>query len=460
MKKNTTISAFLIALLLISTITIGQNITSLTKRSPSGKIRCLSTEYEKYLQSKNANRASRQDFENWIAPKIEEVKKNQLIKRTATTVITIPVVIHIIHNGDAIGKNENITDAQALSQITVLNQDFRKMLGTPGYNSNAVGADIEIEFCMAQIKPDGVTPTNGIDRVQKSAAKYSTMAATETMKTTTQWDPTKYFNIWTVYFSDNTNAEMYGTLGYAQFPSTSGLSGITTADEGPANTDGLVIDYRNFGSVDIAPGPYATDYDKGRTATHEIGHCFGLLHIWGDGTGDESRNKPDCNATDYCTDTPQAGWEHYACGTFDTCPSKTGKDMNQNYMDYSPDSCMNIFTLDQKNRILAVMNNSPRRKELKTSNACTASLAINQFRVLNEIRLYPNPVKNILTISSSQSEWPESFAIYNSLGQIIEKKQINSSNDLSINTTSYARGVYLIRMVKDSVSKTLQFIKE
>jgi len=101
-----------------------------------------------------------------VSSKIEEAKLRRGTN-DVNTVITIPVVIHIIHNGDAVGANENITDAQALSQITVLNQDYRKMVGTPGYNTNPVGADMEIQFVMAQRKPDNVTPTNGIDRVQK-----------------------------------------------------------------------------------------------------------------------------------------------------------------------------------------------------------------------------------------------------------------------------------------------------
>lgn len=460
MKINSFLQICTLLILLVVNTSLGQSISSLSKRTPDGNIRCLTTEYESYLRTNNPNRALTQEFENWIAPKIDELKKAQAIKRTATTIITIPIVIHIIHNGDAIGVNENISDAQALSQITVLNQDFRKMINTPGYNTNAVGADIGIEFCMAQRMPDGITPTNGINRVQRSSASYSTMSATENMKAATQWEPNKYFNIWTVYFSDNNSAEMKGTLGYAQFPTNSGLSGLSFSNGSTADTDGLVVDYRNFGSDDIASGPYRYKYNKGRTATHEIGHCFGLLHIWGDGNGDESKNKPDCTATDYCTDTPQAGWEHYDCGIFDTCPVQGGRDMNENYMDYTPDECMNVFTLDQRNRILAVINNSPRRKELKTSDACSPPLTTNDFEKINEIQLFPNPVKDRLNISVTKIEMIDSFIIYNTIGQVIENKIVNVSDDLLISTAFYSNGVYFIKIIKDNTSKTLRFIKE
>ena len=459
MKKKSPINILILILsLLFIQFSYSQNGISISKRSPSGKVRCSSVEYEKYLKIINPNRATKEEFENWIGPKIIEQKNNQYIKKTAATVITIPIVIHIIHNGDAIGVDENITDAQALSQITVLNQDFRRQLGTPGYNSNLVGADVEIEFCMAQRKPDG-TATNGIDRVKRSTAQYATMNKTENMKAATQWDPTKYFNIWTVYFSDNQNTEQFGTLGYAQFPSTSGLVGIDT-NGGAENTDGVVIDYRNFGTSDIANGPYSLGYDKGRTATHEIGHCFGLVHIWGDGNGNPDTGNTDCSATDYCADTPQAGYEHYECGTFDTCKTKPGRDMNENYMDYTEDACMNLFTLNQKERITAVMNNSPRRKELKTSNACTVPLATDKYNYINEIYLYPNPSKNVLNISVLQSELPNRFIIYNSIGQEIENRSIQTNDDLIINTSSYSKGLYLIKIIKENATKTLQFIKE
>ncbi len=459
MKKNTIVGCLFIIALAFCNTSFAQSITSSSARTPNGKIRCLTTEYEQYLKTNNPSRQTASSFENWLAPKIAEMKAN---KANTTTVITIPIVVHVIHNGDAIGANENISDAQILSQITVLNQDFRKLVGTPGYNTNAVGADVQIEFCMAQRKPDG-TATTGIDRVQKTAANYSTMAATETMKSTTIWDPTQYFNIWTVFFTNTTTAEMYGTLGYAQFPQipaagTTGFTiGGTTAAAGyfeqnatTANTDGLVVDYRAFGTSDVVPALSANaPYDKGRTASHEIGHCFGLVHIWGDAT---------CG-TDYCTDTPTAHTSNFGCPTVTNCTS-TGNEMVQNYMDYTDDTCMNIFTTNQKDRITQVMNYCPRRVSLKTSLACSPPLSTNEVEYFNGIKIVPNPVREALNINIGQLDLPDNLTIYNDLGQTILTRKITNNADLSVNTDSYSIGSYIVVLTRNNSSRAFHFIKE
>lgn len=336
------------------------------KINSEGYIRCLTDEYEDYLQSIDPKRMSRDQFEDWLAPLIEEQKLLQQVSSQSGGIIYIPVVVHVIHNGDAYGTNENITDEQVQSQITVMTQDFRRMAGTPGFNTNPVGADVQIEFVLAKVDPNG-NPTNGINRVNLCQASWSTSAINSTVKPQTIWDPTLYMNMWSVNFTDGS------LLGYAQFPDGSGLAGLDPIG-GPANRDGVVAGYRYFGSSSLAPGNYSAPFDKGRTMTHEVGHFLGLRHIWGDG---------NCSADDFCADTPNTAAPNGGCPTIDSCPGG-GNDMVQNYMDYTNDSCMNIFTQDQKTRMITVMNNSPRRASLKTS---TKDLPITLFANDAEVKI-------------------------------------------------------------------------
>lgn len=434
----------------------GRQIKSINPNNNT--VRCVSSEYEEYLQENNEKRAKEAEFEAWLAPLVEKQKQNLLTQRNANTtaeIIKIPVVVHVIHSGQAIGIQNNISNARVLSQIAVLNQDYRRVVGTRGYNDNPIGADIGIEFCLAKVDPDGAA-TNGINRVNLNYTWNESNVET-ILKPQTQWDPTRYFNIWVCQFGGNLN----GVLGYAQFPQSSGLQGLP----GPFNpsTDGVIIDWRCFGSNDFSGtgSGYFQGYNKGRTTTHEVGHALGLRHIWGDG-GDQERGILNCNATDYCPDTPPAGWDNWDCAqVYDTCTADDFPDMTENYMDYTNDTCLNTFTLDQKARILAVLNNSPRRASLKTSTVCEDPLSNSSFELIQGLHVYPNPASDRLTIAINDNVLiPDSYSIFNSLGQTIISQEINSTQDLNINIAHLSNGVYFIKVSKDNSTKTLKFIKE
>lgn len=345
-----------------------------------GYERCSSDEYEEMLHAKFPRRLSKEQFESWLAPLVQQAKTN---KSQNGNVITIPVVVHVIHSGQNLGSYPNITDAQVVSQINVLNDDYRKALGTAGYNNNPIGADVEIQFAMAKVTPEG-NPTNGINRVNLCRSGWTMAAIDEYVKPETIWDTSKYLNMWTVAFEGADEA----TLGYAQFPSNSGLNGLDV-NGGLATTDGVVAAAGTFGSRVYDDGTFLLYqyYDRGRTMTHEVGHWLGLRHIWGD-TQSCVLDATDSN-NDFCLDTPAAAGPNSNCpappnNPIDSCPSSPGFDMVENYMDYTVDLCMNTFTLDQKARIRTVMDNSPRRVQLKTS---IAEQPIALFPVDAEIKI-------------------------------------------------------------------------
>ncbi len=272
--------------------------------------------------------------------------KSQNLRRSATgEVIRIPVVVHIIHNNTsgAIGGS-NISDEQVFSQIDVLNEDYSRMPGTPGYNENPVGADMQIEFFLANIDPDG-HPSTGINRVYSSRRSFNVLSETPAISNLSYWDSNRYLNIWVTTISG-------GYLGYAEFPigNYDGLE-ATDIDE---RIDGVFIDYRAFGRK---TGTVESPYAFGRTTTHEIGHWLGLIHTWGD---------TRCG-TDYCDDTPQAESSNntVVCSpVYSACRGTLTRNMIENFMDYTVDSCMNIFTQDQKSRVRAILEISKRRQNL------------------------------------------------------------------------------------------------
>ncbi len=247
--------------------------------------------------------------------------------------ITIPVVVHIVYNDVA----ENISDDQVRSQIEVLNKDFRRK-NTDTTSLWSVAADAGIEFCLATRDPAGL-PTSGITRTPTLITSFATTG--DNVKYSSKggkdaWPADSYLNIWVCDITGS-------VLGYAQFPG------------GKPETDGVVVDYKVFGTgPNVTPG-----FHLGRTATHEVGHWLNLKHIWGSG---------DCVNDDLVADTPKAEGPNYGCqkGHW-SCGSI---DMVENYMDYSNDDCMNLFTAGQKTRMQALFSDGGLRSKIRESKGC------------------------------------------------------------------------------------------
>ncbi len=264
-------------------------------------------------------------------------------------VITIPVVFHIVHDGDAVGSGENISDALVLAQLQQLNNDFRKQ------NSDAnlvpplfqgVHADTEIQFCLAQRTPSGAA-TTGINRINGGQASWTRNQIESNLKPSTIWNRNQYLNVWSVRFGGGDA----GLLGYAQFPG------------GSASTDGVVVVFSSIGSV-ANPNPAGGNYARGRTLTHEVGHWLNLRHIWGDAT---------CG-NDFVSDTPVHQTSNGGCPAFpktNNCSGGPWTEMTMNYMDYTYDACMYMFTAGQATRMRAVLVSGGARANLASSPGCS-----------------------------------------------------------------------------------------
>ena len=319
---------------------------------------CATMPMDSLLRAKYPGMGSLQDFEMLLQKKVHEREELQKSGRVTLETLTIPIVVHIVHNGEAVGTGRNLSRAQVQAQIETLNEDFRRKTGTPGFNDDPRGADVEIEFCLARLNQQGgVMAEPGINRVNGNRANWSRNDIENVLKPGTIWDPDKYFNVWVLDFDASALL-----LGYAQFPSLSTLAGIP--DNSPRNTDGVVVTYRSFGNVLKGNFPIMqAPYNQGRTLTHEVGHWLGLRHIWGDA---------NCG-NDFVDDTPPQASETRGCQVGRT--SCGAVNMVQNYMDYSDDACFNIFTRGQKSRMRTVMDVSPRRNSLTSSNLCGTQIA-------------------------------------------------------------------------------------
>ena len=308
-------------------------------------------------------------------------------------IIKIPVVVHILYHY----PSEKISDEQVMSQITALNQCFRRLnadtINTPAW-FRSLAADCSIEFQLAISDPKK-RATTGIIRKYSPIKEWE---ADDKMKFSSEmgddaWDPKSYLNIWV--------CNLNRVAGYASVPGDA------------ENKDGVVIGFSAFGTINTLAG-----YEMGKTAVHEIGHWFGLKHIWGDQyCGDDG-----------VADTPkQAGFNIECPNTINvTCGNGPYGDMYMNYMDLTSDACMNMFTLGQKARMRALFAPGGPRNALLSSKGLMPPL-FNEIPLPEEDpkwlhpQLYPNPASSLMTLDLAyDTRWVgKTIRIFNLQGQTV-----------------------------------------
>lgn len=375
---------------------------------------------------------------------IEAFTANYITNQTQTNsrlingagLIVIPVVIHVLHNGEAEGTGLNISLATIQSQLDVLNEDFRRLnpdaINTPSA-FQGVASDFGIEFKLACIDPNG-NVTNGVVRKQVSASQYNISVRTDgsydddaigIKKSSTgdaAWPTDHYLNIWVCKMNN-------GTAGYGTFPFH-----YSTYPQ----FDGIVIDKGAFGRN----GGTTSGFDKGRTATHEIGHWLNLSHLWGNTISPQFNF--DCFSDDLVGDTPQQKTYNSGCPSFPEilrkCNSVDPSSMFMNYMDYTNDQCYNLFTNGQRLRARALFaTGGPRATFLNnyfqiqtpTKVSCNGSV-IKLFNptcatptwsiVSGNATIVSGQNTNSLTVSTPS---PGSFVLRATGGNYIEDKTID-----------------------------------
>jgi hypothetical protein len=337
-------------------------------------------------------------------------------------VIIIPVVVHVLYNT----QQQNISDAQILSQINSLNQDYRRQNADTANTPQAfkkVAADVRIQFCLAKVDPQGYYTTGIVRKYTKSEffqnddkMKFSSQGGDDA------WDATKYLNLWVCNLFNL-------TLGYGVLPGS------------PLQKDGVVIKYNVFGTV----GTLLAPYNKGRTATHEIGHWLGLKHLWGDSScGDDG-----------IADTPPQQAANYGCSSFphlSQCSINSYGDMFMNFMDFSNDACMNVFTQGQKAEMRSLFALGGPRNSFLNSTACDSSNAAagplpKPVDSVLKITIYPNPFNNVVHVTANQDKEivGKVLKLYSITGKLYLKQTIESANTV-VNVNNLPSGIYILKI--------------
>jgi hypothetical protein len=358
---------------------------------------------------------------------------NEIHHETSAKNIIIPVVVHIVYNS----SSQNISDAQVQSQIAVLNRDYGKQnpdtAQIPSYY-RGLAADCGIRFVLANADTNGMT-TTGIVRRQTNQPFFT---VDDAVKFTARggddgWDRDRYLNLWVTNLTP-------GVLGYSSSPGCA------------KPNDGVVISYTAFGTTGTVRAPF----HLGRTATHEIGHWLNLIHIWGDA---------DCG-DDYVDDTPQQGAATHGnpSGMVFSCGNTPYGNLYMDFMDFTDDAGMHLFTHGQRERIRSLFAPGGSRYALLSSTGVAPGTLINEPIVDGPssegatIHLYPNPtIGPVWIISPDAANAGAVLEIFNQVGQRVMTSRITGANS-QLDISALPRGLYFLR-VNGSGKNSLKLMK-
>ena len=334
----------------------------------------------------------------------------------------IPVVIHVVYRNN----DQNISDLQIYDQLDILNRAFSKQnknLYTVPPQFRQLISDIGIHFCLAKTDPDG-NPTNGIVRKPTIVENIGTSRVDglevavhfDEYGGSDPWDNDKYLNVWVAEMGNN-------IAGSATFPNMAPYP----------EADGIIMNYRYFGSIGTAI--QSAPYDKGKTLVHEVGHYFNLFHPWGPGFG-------GCDSDDFVDDTPLQEGPYFDCNSADnfSCGSE---DIVVNFMDYTEDNCLAMFTHGQKERMLASIQLF-RSGLINNNTACQEENDPTTDDPKDFLVVKPDRIDKIYIYSPEEKMMDFTVEVYSIDGKEVWREQLNQTSFHIIDISALSRGIYIV----------------
>ncbi len=402
------------------------------------------------LNDSEKARAMNDQFSDWIEQSRQQHRDDEVYQ--------IPVVFHIVYNTE----EQNLADSVVHSQLEVLNEDYRRL------NPNAietreeflpVAADVGIEFVLAEFDPEG-DATTGIIRTatQRENFELDLFGAENTLDEvkfsatggSDAWDTEHYLNIWVCNISGGILGQIFG-LAYPPATVPNWPDGSSAPSAG---TEGVIIHYTTLGRNNPQHDVDGVDENnQGRTLVHEVGHYLGLRHIWGDAI--VFLGEDGCEADDGFADTPNcAESDNFMCnGSANTCVDAPVDfpNMIENYMDYSQDACMNMFTQEQADMMRFALT------ELRPGLLNSPALSITS-RVEQKVELFPNPAVDYVSVKSTSII--DHVELLDHTGRLLKIQNGNKRSQVQLSLEDFDAGSLLIRVHSGKEISVRKLIKQ